>query len=105
MKTLKHSFTLYVPSRKSDGSVIDDVLLGSPASELSYKCGGCTELKGEGCYINDNGLLMREKVTLLKAFSVDAISVEEWTHWALYWKHRWEQESLAFEIDNVMYLI
>ena len=75
------AITVYVPS-ESNGRPIDaktrQRCLEATLSSLSHFFGGATAIEGQGAWVNSDGALVRERVTLCQSFTDDETANKYW---------------------------
>ena len=104
---LSHRVVVYVPSESNGNPIPDrDALVDHVLSTLSDLCGGATASDAVGYWMSPAGSLVKEPVTLAFAYCSDLEPViDGLLQLALELKKRAGQESVAFEVDNELFMI
>jgi len=98
---------VYVPS-ESNGQAIPNrqQFVDETLTRLSLLCGGATSTEATGSWVSEDGRLVKEKVTLVYAFTNELPKVlPDIVQFAQTLKERTQQESLALELAGTLYLI
>jgi len=107
MITLSDRIAVYVPhtiavNRNSDNSEY----VQSAIKLLSLLCGGATAQNANGGWIDSNGELVTEKITIVYAYTDSLESVRDTViKFAGYLKIALEQESVAVECNSILNLV
>lgn len=116
MKTLKNlialsqSVKIYVPSTinvniplESNAKYIEET-----NTILASFFGGATSTEGLGAWINAQGALIKERVTICQSFCKEAVlneKIEEIYDFCLYLKKSLAQEAIALEINGILHFV
>lgn len=104
-----HQVVFYLPSKRSNGEPLGvdrDRLVHATMCFLLHELGGCTQVEGIGYFTGDGRKLHIEQSTLCRSFcSKEDLEKHgpEINRLANSLAIEFEQESLAVELDNVMY--
>lgn len=69
MTVLTQSISIYVPSTRGPARIDSRPYVAKIAKELSKLFGGATAIPASGAWVNANGELITEKVTIVKSFA------------------------------------
>lgn len=111
MTSLQDKIVLILPSRRKDGSKIDEDLRNQVMTELIFPlvraAGGVQEHHAMGGWLNEEGNMVSEDINVFTMFcdlkKIGGMEMLEQT--AVLMKTRLEQESVAFEVSQVLYLV
>lgn len=104
--TLPHKVGITIPKNSNDGIPFGKGIVQSVVTEFAKEFGGATYHDASGAWINDEGELILEPVTIIysnhdKDADYAILFIE---NLASELKIELKQEAIAFEIDNVLYL-
>lgn len=103
---LSRKVVFYVPSTKNVGEKLNKserrALVTRVESTFSRAFGGATSTQGTGCYVANDGRLIRESVTLVTSYhgleTSDALAIVIPLAQAI--KNEYGQESIAIETES-----
>lgn len=101
------SVNVTVPSRDRDGVPLGgqrEYALDYVESELSRLFGGATATDGHGAWLNSNGQLVKEDVTIVQSFADDDAARQNWPQvrmLAAWLKETLRQESVLISMTPV----
>ena len=105
---LDHRISIFVPSQQKDGTAVPnrDSFLLSVCDSLTGLCGGVTVTEGFGVWKDSQGTHVRESVSIAESFtdSIDSNKAAAVLALAVKLKEDMKQESLAFRLDNSLFL-
>ena len=109
MFALPHRVTFYCPSQDANGQVLQSatVIAQETIRELAGRFGGATCQDAQGAWVNENGQVIQEAVKLIYA-AVENVTPDLmlWAeNWAKHIRDKLDQESVALEIDSILYLV
>lgn len=101
---IKTFVSVYVPSTKNGNQVLScverDTAISHTAVLFSSHFGGCTAIPGVGFYLSSSGELIREDVTIIKAYTENKDSLVVARNEANYIKKSLSQESVLLETNE-----
>lgn len=108
---LSHVVKVYVPSTvKGDIPITEEAhqkYVDQALTQLSEWFGGATAIPGEGAWVDDNGKLIKEKVTIVYAFTdrLDKNAINQVVGYAQKLKDDLAQSAISLEVDGKLYFI
>lgn len=104
---LEEVVKIYVPSTIGKKHIDNQKYVEIISKRLSDHFGGATSIEGVGSWIDDNGILVQEKVNIVYAYT-DKLNnskiekVLELCHWL---KNGMSQYCISLEINNKLYFV
>lgn len=96
--------SVYVPSTKNGNQALSrverDTAITHTAVFFSSHFGGCTAISGVGFYLSNSGELIREDITIIKAYTENKDSLNIARIEANYIKESLSQESVLLETSE-----
>ena len=104
MIKLSNRYTVIVPSDFNSSGYSREQAQQETEVFLSKLCGGCTTSPARGNYLNDSGVLVKEEVDIVFAYS-DKDVADKLRAFAIEACKRWHQECVAIEHSNALWLV
>lgn len=108
---MKHKIQIYVPSTTNVSEVLDNdkaaIYVDRSLRFLSEEFGGATAIPAQGAWVANNGLLVKESITLVYAFT-DELTVDGRKKVLAFCetlRNELEQEAIAVEINGELSFI
>ncbi|WP_044640650.1 hypothetical protein [Risungbinella massiliensis] len=108
MSHLGNVVKIYVPSTINVSQPIDNTpYVDKTLTELSNMFGGATAVDGQGAWVSDTNQLVKEKVTIVYAFTdkLDKAAIEKVVNYTKSLKTEMTQSSVSLEVNGKMYFI
>lgn len=107
---LDNNVKIYIPSTNGESAIskeehdhwVDDAM-----TKFSNMFGGATSVDGNGAWVDEDGNLFKEKVTIVYSFAqkLNNASIDEVVKYAKQIKETLHQSSVSVEVNGKMYFV
>ena len=107
-RAANHKVAIYVPGTRGDKIRDNSDFVQTVKRDLCKMFGGCTTVRGEGSWVDDNGNVIDEVTTIVYAFTnADALQEngEKILDVCRMLRDELKQSCVGFEIDSDFYLL
>ena len=104
MITLSNKYSVIIPRKDNNGITFSNNPVGRTIGVFARKFGGATAVESIGGWIDSDNNLVVEPVTIVYSYSDDSTSLDWLESYAIQIKRILDQDSVAFEYNNTLYL-
>jgi hypothetical protein len=107
---LSNEIKIYIPSTNGSETITQeqhDKWVDDALTRFSNLFGGATAVDGKGAWVNEQGELVKEDVTIVYSFALKLknSNIDEVVHYAKQIKDELNQSSVSVEVNGKMYFV